>query len=101
MTTHLLSKRETDIYLLLIEGIQQKKIAEELGITLRTVKFHSTNIYIKLGVRDRTELILHNTRNNKKAVLSENLTESQIYDFAIIQNESTFEVNFESLIAEQ
>ena len=36
-------------------GLSNKRTARELGITQKTVKFHLTNIYRKLGVSNRTE----------------------------------------------
>ncbi|WP_179084387.1 helix-turn-helix transcriptional regulator [Streptomyces rectiverticillatus] len=38
------------------DGASNKKIAETLFITTRTVEMHLTNVYRKLGVRGRTEL---------------------------------------------
>jgi DNA-binding NarL/FixJ family response regulator len=36
-------------------GLSNKRIARDLGITQKTVKFHLTNIYRKLEVSNRTE----------------------------------------------
>lgn len=49
-----LSNRETEVILLVMEGYGDKKIAEELGITLQTVKVYLRRIYSKLGVDNRT-----------------------------------------------
>lgn len=53
-----LSTRERDVVDLLLEGNSNKQIARALHISERTVEFHLTNIYARLGVSSRTELIL-------------------------------------------
>lgn len=54
---HELSKQELNIKKLILEGKSNKDIAENLFISLSTVKTHITNIYNKLNVSNRTELI--------------------------------------------
>ncbi|MNC73626.1 CsgBAC operon transcriptional regulatory protein [compost metagenome] len=60
-TTHpalaLLTPREQEIALLLREGISNKLLARELGVGLPTVKTHLINLFRKLGVSSRTELV--------------------------------------------
>ncbi|HRO91225.1 MAG TPA: LuxR C-terminal-related transcriptional regulator, partial [Promineifilum sp.] len=53
-----LSNREWDVVNLLREGKSNKMIASALGITERTVEFHLKNIYDKLQVGSRVELVL-------------------------------------------
>lgn len=53
-----LSEREREVVKLLLEGKSNKLIATALHISERTVEFHLTNIYARLGVSSRTELIL-------------------------------------------
>ena len=53
-----LSKREREVALMLGEGASHQKIADDLDITVRTVKAHATAIYQKLGVKDRLALSL-------------------------------------------
>jgi DNA-binding CsgD family transcriptional regulator len=53
-----LSNREWDVLKLLLEGKSNKLIALSLGISVRTVEFHLTNIYAKFQVNSRIELIL-------------------------------------------
>ena len=55
---NLFSERENDVFKLLIQGKSNKQIALELGISNRTVEFHLSNIYTKLGVKSRSEAIL-------------------------------------------
>lgn len=50
-----LTKREQEILHLLTEGLSNRRIAEELSLTIRTVKFHTGNIYSRIGVRSRSE----------------------------------------------
>jgi len=49
--------REVEIIRLLAEGKANKKIADELGITCRTVETHRAKIMLKLGLHSLTELI--------------------------------------------
>ncbi|HLA97484.1 MAG TPA: helix-turn-helix transcriptional regulator [Anaerolineales bacterium] len=53
-----LSPREREVISLLMQGKSNKQIALTLGISIRTVEFHLTNIYAKLQVSSRIELIL-------------------------------------------
>jgi DNA-binding NarL/FixJ family response regulator len=48
-----LTSRESEIIRLLTEGLSNKEIGNNLGITERTVKFHVANVFAKLGVHDR------------------------------------------------
>jgi DNA-binding CsgD family transcriptional regulator len=53
-----LSRRETEVIKLLLEGKSNKQIAASLDISIRTVEFHLKNIYAKFQVTSRIELIL-------------------------------------------
>lgn len=50
-----LTNREMEVLIKIIEGKSNKEIAEELVITHHTVKSHITEIFRKLGVRNRTQ----------------------------------------------
>lgn len=52
-----LTSREMDILLSLAEGNSLKRVADELFLAENTVKRHRTNVYRKLGVNSRQELI--------------------------------------------
>jgi LuxR family transcriptional regulator, maltose regulon positive regulatory protein len=52
-----LSERECEVLGLLAEGLSNQQIAGRLYLSIRTVKFHTGNIYSKLGVKSRTEAI--------------------------------------------
>lgn len=52
-----LSDREQKVLELLAEGLSNKEIADRLCIELRTVKWHTGNIFSKLSVKNRTEAV--------------------------------------------
>lgn len=53
-----LTDRELAVLKLLADGLHNKQVARELGISLRTVERHCDNIYDKLGVGSRTEAVV-------------------------------------------
>ena len=54
-----LTHREQDVLDLLAEGLSNQRIAERLGISAHTVKFHVASIYDKLDARTRTQAVRH------------------------------------------
>ena len=54
-----LSKQEQVIKNLILEGKSNKEIASQLYISLSTVKSHITNLYKKLGVSNRNEILMN------------------------------------------
>jgi len=50
-----LTERELTILGALARGLSNEEIAKEFWVAPQTVKFHLTNIYRKLGVKNRTE----------------------------------------------
>jgi len=52
-----LSPREAEIAQLLCLALPNKKIAHALGLSLDTVKWHMKNIFAKLGVSERDEVV--------------------------------------------
>ena len=58
MTEAPFSTREREVIELLLQGKSNKQIALALRIANRTVEFHLSNIYAKLGVTSRTEAVL-------------------------------------------
>ena len=54
---HAISPREQDIVHLIIQGYSNKQIAENLSITVSTVKKHITSVYQKMEIKSRYELI--------------------------------------------
>jgi len=53
-----LTAREKEVAKLLKESLTYKEVAENLDISPRTVKAHASQIYSKLGVKDRLGLAL-------------------------------------------
>lgn len=54
---HDLTEREQDVLVLMVAGLNNTKIAEELVVSPSTVKSHVSNILAKLGVSGRTEAV--------------------------------------------
>ena len=52
-----LTPKEEDIFILYVQGCSTKDIISQLGITENTLKYHNKNIYSKLGVKTRKELL--------------------------------------------
>jgi DNA-binding NarL/FixJ family response regulator len=51
-----LSPREQEVVKLIAEGLSGREIAEQLGISPRTVERHRANLLDKLGLQDRVEV---------------------------------------------
>jgi len=60
-----LSKRERQVAQVVATGISNREVAEQLHITVRTVKEHLTSIFAKLGIHDRLQLILKAREGNR------------------------------------
>ena len=52
-----LTDREHDVLQYMVEGLSNQQIADQLVISLGTVKFHASNIFQKLGVDSRVEAV--------------------------------------------
>lgn len=52
-----LTEREKTLLAALAKGRTNTELAEELGISINTVKFHLRNLYDKLGLRNRSQAI--------------------------------------------
>ena len=52
-----LTKRETDVLKLIAEGYSNEEIAEKMFISKNTVKSHIKNIYLKLDVKNRIQVL--------------------------------------------
>lgn len=56
MEKYQISKRESEIIRRICQGKTNQEIANELFITLQTVKDHTSRIYLKTSVKNRTQL---------------------------------------------
>ncbi len=52
-----LTERETDVLLLISQGLRNNEIANKLFLSVSTIKTHTRNIFIKLDVRNRIEAV--------------------------------------------
>lgn len=55
--TYSLSDRERDVALLVAKGYTLTAVGEDLRISLNTVRVHSRNLYKKLGIHKKSELL--------------------------------------------
>jgi len=53
-----LSPREHEVLVLIAEGLSYQEIADQLFVSLSTVKTHSSNIFSKLNVQRRTQAVM-------------------------------------------
>lgn len=53
-----ISKREHEVLELMAKGLSNQEIADKLFVSLNTVKTHSSNLFLKLGVSKRTQAVL-------------------------------------------
>lgn len=53
-----LSLRQEEIVGLILRGCSDKQIAAQLDLRVPTVRTHLSRLFLRLGVRDRVELIL-------------------------------------------
>jgi NarL family two-component system response regulator LiaR len=60
-----LTHREKEVLDLIIAGLSNSEIANNLKISLYTVKNHVSNILVKMGVSSRTEAVSHALKQNK------------------------------------
>lgn len=59
-----LTKRELQIIKLLVAGLYNKEIADNLNISEKTVKNHISSIFKKISVSDRTQAAVYAIKNN-------------------------------------
>jgi len=54
-----LTNREREVLLCLVKGMNNKEIAQNLFISDKTVKIHVSNIFKKLGVKSRSQVVIY------------------------------------------
>jgi NarL family two-component system response regulator LiaR len=57
MSANALTAREGDVLSLMADGLNNQEIAQQLVLSLGTVKFHVSNVYQKLGVDSRVAAV--------------------------------------------
>lgn len=60
-----LTKREKQIFKLLVQNVDTEEIATKLNISSKTVRNHISNVIQKLGVRSRSQAILELIKMNE------------------------------------
>ncbi|KRL86854.1 response regulator transcription factor [Lacticaseibacillus pantheris] len=70
-----LTSREREVLDLIAQGKSNQQIADELFITLKTVKTHVSNILAKLEVDDRTKAALYAVKHGKVSSQSNDIGE--------------------------
>jgi NarL family two-component system response regulator LiaR len=61
-----LTKMELRVIELIAGGFSNKEIANKLAISDKTVKAHLTNIFLKLNIENRYQLIVYGTQNKRR-----------------------------------
>ena len=70
-----LTEREEEILSLVAQGKSNQKIAKELFVSLKTVRNHVSNIFLKLQVADRAQAVI---RAREAGLGHENLADTPI-----------------------
>lgn len=65
MSKGILTKREREVFKLLIKNYTTKEIAEKLGISEKTVRNHISNVMQKLGVKGRSSAVIELLKLNE------------------------------------
>jgi len=60
---HALTAREREIVRLVALGLRNAEVGKRLHISEQTVKTHLNNVFRKLGIQDRIELVLYSVRS--------------------------------------
>ncbi len=58
MSKEIMTKREKEVFVLLVQNKSTKEIANELNISEKTVRNHISNAMQKLGVKGRAQAVV-------------------------------------------
>ncbi|MHC4145199.1 MAG: response regulator transcription factor [Planctomycetota bacterium] len=53
-----ITNREYEVLALIAQGLSNREIADKLFVSLNTVKSHSSNLFLKLDARSRTQAVV-------------------------------------------
>ena len=65
MSKGILTKREKEVFVLLITNLTTKEIAVKLNISEKTVRNHISNVMQKLGVKGRSQAVVELLKLNE------------------------------------
>ena len=65
MSKGILTKREREVFTLLITNLTTKEIANKLNISEKTVRNHISNVMQKLGVKGRSQAVIELLKLNE------------------------------------
>jgi DNA-binding NarL/FixJ family response regulator len=63
----MLTRREKDVVRLVAEGFGNREIAQQLGLSVHTIKNYLFNVFEKLGISSRSELVMYVLSNSDNA----------------------------------
>jgi len=58
-----LSVNELNVLNYIAKGLTNKEIAENMGLSEKTIKSHVSNMFLKIGVTNRTALLVKSIKN--------------------------------------
>ena len=65
MSKGILTKREKEVFILLITNLTTREIADKLNISEKTVRNHISNVMQKLGVKGRSQAVVELLKLNE------------------------------------
>ena len=65
MSKGILTKREREVFILLITNLTTREIASKLNISEKTVRNHISNVMQKLGVKGRSQAVVELLKLNE------------------------------------
>lgn len=57
MSLDLLSRRQRQVAELMLTGLSGREIADRLGVVVKTVRWHTTEIYARLELKTRSQFL--------------------------------------------